>query len=157
MTDRREFLKLNLAAMGIAAVPGAVWATSDANNKKFDLLVMDRDALKVGAAAFAHEARRVVMSGDLLSTWKQTLEPSMSGGAVEIAGISSGYIAFSLSEIARDFGYELVASAPYSANQNLRQLVSQKLSLSVFDLNRPRPTKWVMFKSGIDYRSAARA
>lgn len=159
MPDRRDFLKLNLAALGMSAVSGAAWGAEPSQRLDCDIFVVDDLATeaRLRRNQFVPQ-RNLIVATDLFSAWKTDIEPLMQAGAPIIAGVTTGYFAFSLSEVAADYGYAITMSAVMHPRTDLHALHGrEQTKLSVFDLNSPQRTHWVMQRNGINFHAGARA
>ena len=169
MTNRRDFLKLNLTAATAAlfhsaTVLGAVHSGNAGNLPIYALLL---DYQIPGAALIKERLHSRVESyfsveEGLDNIWTQALWPMLNSTKSFVAGVTSGHQAFTLQEAARDLGHALVQSV-YLDEINSSRINSEGLSISGNEarldshaLNTDSPVLWVMGPSGIDFRSKTR-
>ena len=81
--------------------------------------------------------RVVRFQADPIELWTNHCLPAIENGRPVFAGITTGYTAFSLSEIARDFGYKLEEST----------------ALDSIELNCRDEVTWVLQPNGINFRN----
>lgn len=156
MTTRRQFARLGLLGGGALSVsPGlAQFTTPAVAEPAFDYVLLDT-GLKVNPAitrALSAQALRTVESGeDVGNFWRQSLLPAVSTKATLVAGITKGYSAFVVEELARDYGHGLVHSShdlDLRAPEELRQEL-----LRPTELNTARPVYWLLAPFGINFHA----
>ena len=164
MTTRREFAK---AASAWAALTGAMpaFGAAKASGRRDDFLdlVVWRTSLAHPAFAswVAPRAGKLVETGDdLAHLWSAEVEPLVRRGQARIAGLTPGYSAFVLSELARDHGHGLVWRLPAEqlAEHRLTQApltaTNMKARLSAVETNTASPLCWMLAPAGIDFHAA---
>ena len=164
MATRREFAKA-ASALAALAVTASTFSGVKAASPQGTLLhlAVQRTGLKHPAfAAWAapRALKMVETCDDLTRLWSAEIEPLVRRGQARIAGLTPGYSAFILSELAADHGHGLVwrlpaerlakhhlASAPTAtANNGMRP--------SPVEINTASPLCWMLASTGIDFHSS---
>ena len=165
MTTRREFAK---AASAWAALTGAMpaFGVAKASGRRDDFvdLVVWRKGLAHPAFASwaAPRARKLVETGDdLTRLWSAEVEPLVRRGQARIAGLTPGYSAFVLGELARDHGHGLVWRLPAEqlAEHRLAKApptaVNMEARFAAVKTNTASPLCWMLGPTGIDFHAAS--
>ena len=161
MATRREFAK---TASALAALAGALPAIGAPKAPSQQHASLDLALWRTGLAhpAFAAwampRALRMVETGeDLTRLWRTEIEPLVRRGQARIAGLTPGYSAFILGELARDHGHGLVWHLPAERLAE-HQLTSAQAAtpnmeaqLSAMEINTARPLCWMLAPTGIDF------
>ena len=110
------------------------------------------------AAWAASHARKLVETGDELTfLWRTEIEPLVRRGQARIAGLTPGYSAFVLGELARDHGHGLVWCLPakHLAKHGLASAPTMAANiaprLSAMEINTTNPLCWMLSPAGIDF------
>ena len=161
MTTRREFAK---AASAWAALTSAmpVFGAAKASGRRddfLDLLVWRTGLAHPAFASWAApRARKLVETGeDLMRLWSAEVEPLVRRGQTRIAGLTPGYSAFVLGELARDHGHGLVWRLPAErlAEHRLAKApptaANAEARLSAVETNTASPLCWMLGPAGIDF------
>ncbi|MEM8936561.1 MAG: hypothetical protein AAGC77_09160 [Pseudomonadota bacterium] len=148
MTTRRTFLKVGAGATGFYSLGGAFANPAPASSP--DFIVLERSLL--GGDMAAHRifggagATILQFDADPMRLWEQSILPAIAHAPVTIAGLTFGHAAFSLSEIARDYGLILTRSQALDSDQR------ETICLDAVSLNQPIQVAWTMEPKGIKFR-----
>ena len=137
MTNRRTFLKMSLAVPVALTVGTRAFASVSNEGRDADFLFIESPN-NVTSDAAGPNTTVVRFLADPMELWTEHCLPALQKGAPVFAGITSGYTAFSLSEISRDFGYRL----------------EQSPKLSSVELNCSGNMVWVLRPNGINFRNS---
>ena len=161
MATRREFAK---AASALAALAGTASTFSGvkAAGPQGTLLhlAVQRTGLEhpAFAAWAAPRALKMVKTGDdLTHLWRTEIEPLVRRDQARIAGLTPGYSAFILGELARDHGHGLVWCMPAErlAERHLpgapAATANLGMRLSAAEINTASPLCWMLTPTGIDF------
>ena len=164
MTTRREFAKAASAWAALtSAMPAFGAAKASGRRDDFVDLVVWRTGLAHPAFASwaAPRAGKLVETGDdLTRLWSAEVEPLVRRGQTRIAGLTPGYSAFVLGELARDHGYGLVWRLPAEQPAEHRltnappAAAYMEARLSAVETNTASPLCWMLAPAGIDFHAA---
>ena len=165
MATRREFAK---AASALAALAGTTPTLGGVNPEGrqdgfLDLAVWHT---RLGHSAFpswaASRARKLVRTGDdLMCLWVAEIEPLVRLRQARIAGLTPGYSAFVLGELARDHGYGLAWCLPVErvAGHWLADATAMPTEAGAHtcavEINSAKPLCWMLAPAGIDFHAVA--
>ena len=124
-----------------------------------DLLVWRTGLAHPAFASWAApRARKLVETGeDLTRLWSAEIEPLVQRGHARIAGLTPGYSAFVLGELARDHGHGLVWRLPAERLAEHRLANAPTVAantatrLSTVETNTTSPLCWMLGPAGIDF------
>ena len=124
-----------------------------------DLLVWRTGLAHPAFASWAApRAGKLVETGDdLTRLWSAEVEPLVRRGQTRIAGLTPGYSAFVLGELARDHGHGLVWRLPAErlAEHRLAKApptaANAEARLSAVETNTASPLCWMLGPAGIDF------
>ena len=124
-----------------------------------DLLVWRTGLAHPAFASWAApRAGKLVETGDdLTRLWSAEVEPLVRRGQARIAGLTPGYSAFVLGELARDHGHGLVWRLPAErlAEHRLAKApptaANAEARLSAVETNTASPLCWMLGPAGIDF------
>ena len=124
-----------------------------------DLLVWRTGLAHPAFASWAApRAGKLVETGDdLTRLWSAEVEPLVRRGQTRIAGLTPGYSAFVLGELARDHGHGLVWRLPAErlAEHRLAKAsptaANAEARLSAVEINTASPLCWMLGPAGIDF------
>ena len=128
-----------------------------------DLLVWRTGLAHPAFASWAApRAGKLVETGDdLTRLWSAEVEPLVRRGQTRIAGLTPGYSAFVLGELARDHGHGLVWRLPAErlAEHRLANAPStaanMEVRLSAVEINTASPLCWMLASTGINFHAAS--
>lgn len=155
MTTRRTFMQLGLVATG-AATAGLLYpeAPSQMALQDVDLLVIDRSVTKTKYLARANASVPIIeIDGDMFSVWQTSIRERLVQKPIRVGGVTKGHSAFSLAQVAKDYGYELTHSSALEARRLVNPYGRDEHTLAPWDINRPAMTQWIMSKTGIAFRT----
>lgn len=166
MTTRRGFLKLSAGGAASLAMlfPMHAFGTSLRANSEQPLFAFlhDPQIAEVNSLAKRLSTRPQLTfsaGGDLASIWLNELRPQVSKEQTYIAGVTNGYQAFSIQEVARDLGHAIIYSSYYDQSILEKEGVDFQLEaanrncLDVLSLNCSEPVLWLLGPSGIKFHS----
>ena len=124
-----------------------------------DLLVWRTGLAHPAFASWAApRAGKLVETGDdLTRLWSAEVEPLVRRGQTRIAGLTPGYSAFVLGELARDHGHGLVWRLPAERLTEHRlakappTAANAEARLSAVETNTASPLCWMLGPAGIDF------
>ena len=124
-----------------------------------DLLVWRTGLAHPAFASWAApRAGKLVETGDdLTRLWSAEVEPLVRRGQTRIAGLTPGYSAFVLGELARDHGHGLVWRLPAEQPAEHRltnappAAAYMEARLSAVETNTASPLCWMLGPAGIDF------
>lgn len=165
MTTRRDFLKVNFAAMTALMSGHTLGMTGSATEAERVLSIFIVDgSLQIPKDVVppipAHIGKVVELKDDLDDIWMKDIVPHIRTRKAVIGGITPGIKAFTLQEAARDQGYEIVElqqltkSVGQSNEEAVAFLMSRDYQLPVAQLNNMDATFWVLAPSGINFGRA---
>ncbi len=163
MATRREFAKAASALAALAGTMPAIGAPKalDQHDDFLDLAVWRTGLEQPAFAAWtAPRALRMVEIGDdLTRLWSAEIEPLVRRGKAHIAGLTPGYSAFVLGELARDHGHGLVWCLPAERLAGHRLASAPAMAanigprLSAVEINTASPLCWTLSPAGIGFHS----
>ena len=165
MTTRRDFLKFNVGAASLALLfPAHILGSSVALSAEQPLYAFLHDpqiseANALAKRMFAKSRSTFSAGGDLASIWLNELRPQVSKEPTYIAGLTSGFQAFSIQEAARDLGHAIVHSRHYDRSLSEQDGLAVHGDpgsidrLDVLSLNSPAPVIWLLGPSGIKFHA----
>lgn len=137
MTSRRTFLKMNLAVPVALTFGTRAFASVSKEWQDADFLFVESpNDVTLDAAGL--NTKVVRFRADPMELWIEHCLPALQAGKPVFAGITTGYTAFSLSEISHDYGYRL----------------EQSPKLSSVELNCSDNMEWVLRPNGINFRNS---
>ena len=161
MATRREFAKAASAWAVLAGATPAVGApkATDQHDDFLDLAVQRTSLQHPAFTAWATpRALKMVETGDdLTHLWRAEIEPLVQRGQARIAGLTPGYSAFVLGELAGDHGHGLVWCLPAKrlAEHRLASAPTTAANidprLSAVEINSASPLCWMLAPAGIDF------
>lgn len=165
MATRREFAKAASAWAVLAGATPAVGApkATDQHDDFLDLAVQRTSFQHPAFTAWATpRALKMVETGDdLTHLWRAEIEPLVQRGQARIAGLTPGYSAFVLGELAGDHGHGLVWCLPTQRLSghglgNASALAGNaSRRLSALEINTASPMFWMLAPSGIDFHAVS--
>ena len=165
MTTRRDFLKVNFAAM-TALMSGTTFGmTGSAKDEERALSMFLVDgSLQVPKDVVpslpGNIGKVIELQDDLDDIWMREIVPYIRTRKAVIGGITPGIKAFTLQEAARDQGYEIVQlqqltkSEGQTDEEMLDFLISRDHQLPAAQLNNLDATFWMLAPSGINFGKA---
>ena len=156
MTTRRQFTGLGALGTGaLSASPSLAqfnWSGSAGPGIDYAVLESNLDLDFDLERALTAQARSVIeISEDVGNFWIHSLLPSLSSKATFVAGITTGYSAFVIEELARDYGHSLVHSS-HDLRLASPERIRQRL-LKPTELNTVRSVYWLLAAYGINFHS----
>lgn len=162
MMTRRAFTKIAMLGMGaISTAP--VLANKSANKSasqglpvsdaRFDYALIDQriNADQHVVHNLTSNARQIItIEEDVSAFWQEQLQPALADHAILVTGITSGYTAFVVAELVRDYGHELVYS---SFDLSKSSQTTDRLTLPAMALNTARPVYWLLGSNGINFHA----
>ncbi len=149
--SRRSF---TLGGIALSGLTGSGWLAQPAlaADKTFKANLALFSPGNKHALAFASEQKALGVNvepaeGDISEILMSRILPNLNGSDFNIIGSTRGYIAFSLQEVLRDRGYEIVASSFADSRCN-----SQANTLpSAVELNCDALVNWRLERTGIAF------
>ena len=161
MATRREFAKATSSLVALAGVLPAIGAARAPSQQDASLdLALWRTGLAHPAftAWATPRALKMVETGeDLTHLWRTEIEPLVRRGQARIAGLTPGYSAFVLGELARDHGHGLVWHLPAERLSEHRLAGTPAATPNIeaqppaVEINTTRPLCWMLAPTGIDF------
>ncbi|MGI9322824.1 MAG: hypothetical protein ACR2PJ_04490 [Pseudomonadales bacterium] len=157
MLGRREFLKLSatgaaLGSLPVMAMPRTMPTSSPLAKIDLALFSAEHDALARAGDADLAGVPVLMAEGDLVHAWRNAIYPALKQKEMHVFGITPGFDAFALGEMARDYGHAIVAALPSPATVASLRLRQQAASLEPADLlDTSGQLAWLLAPSGINY------
>lgn len=154
MVDRRTFMKTNMAAIAMFTASSNAFASISPSKGFADFLFLE-SRNDIAVPEMKSGAKAVRFQSDPMEIWVNHCLPAIKKGGAVFSGITSGHAAFSLSEIARDYGYVIEKSVLLDRPDALKILNSTNNAsnlLGYIELNQPGYVVWVLRPGGISFR-----
>ena len=146
---------LGMGAVSTAPVFASKSASQDApvRDSRFDYALIDQRInadQNVVHNLTKNSGRTIIIEEDVSAFWQEQLQPALTHDAILVTGITTGYAAFVVAELARDYGHELVYS---SFDLTKSSQTTDRLTLPATELNTARPVYWLLGSNGINFHA----